>query len=52
MKKSDKARNELIQKYKYDDDIQIYPDAVVDDSPDNGSWVTAQIWVYADDEDI
>lgn len=49
--KADKARRELIEKYKYDDDVQVDSDAKVDDDCDGGSWVTIRHWVYADDED-
>ena len=41
----DEARK-LVNARNYDtDQIVVYPDAEVDDSPEDGAWVTAQIWV-------
>lgn len=51
MNKAEKAIKELQDKYKYNDDIRVDHDAVVDDECEGGSWVTIEEWVYADDED-
>ena len=33
------------------DDVMVYEDATVDDSPDDGVWVTAYVWVARPDYD-
>ena len=53
VKNAQQALEEVINRFAGDDDFVVHTgEGAVDDSPEDGYWVTVSVWVYRDETEV